>query len=142
MEIHKPAGFGTRFLAGFLDSIIVSSVIGLVVYLIAGEMKLEWASSYPWQIATLIYSTITPVVWGGYVIGKRIFKIRIRKFKDDRPVNLVDMLLREVVGKYIVGGVTFGISIIVSAFMIMIREDKRAIHDFIGGTYVRYDEPA
>ncbi|RHW43259.1 RDD family protein [Neobacillus notoginsengisoli] len=139
MEVKRPAGFGTRFLADVLDSLIVSSIIGIVVYLVKGDFQADWASSYPWQIVTMIYTTITPVVWGGYVIGKRIFKIRIRKFKDDRPVNLVDMLLREVVGKYFVAGITLGISIIVSVFMVMIREDKRAVHDLIAGTYVRYD---
>jgi uncharacterized RDD family membrane protein YckC len=41
----------------------------------------------------------------------------------------------------IVYGITLGIAVIVSAFMIGLRKDKRAIHDFIAGTYVTYEKP-
>ncbi|WP_017185499.1 RDD family protein, partial [Alkalibacillus haloalkaliphilus] len=51
-------------------------------------------------------------------------------------VTLTNTLLREVVGFHLVGIVTFGVSWIVSIFMVIFREDKRAIHDLIGGTYV------
>lgn len=46
------------------------------------------------------------------------------------------MIMREVVGKYIIVLATFGISVLVSGLMVILREDKRAIHDFISGTYV------
>lgn len=38
-------------------------------------------------------------------------------------------------------GLTLGIGVIVSAFMVGLREDKRALHDFIGGTYVTHNPP-
>ena len=47
------------------------------------------------------------------------------------------MILRVLVGALIYG-VTFGIGVIVSAFMVGMREDKRSIHDFVAGTYVTY----
>ena len=50
------------------------------------------------------------------------------------------MLLRVLVGGSCIR-LTLGIALIVSAFMVGIREDKRAIHDFIAGTYVTYDPP-
>ena len=37
-------------------------------------------------------------------------------------------------------GITFGIAAIVSGFMVGIRQDKRAIHDLIAGTYVTYEK--
>jgi uncharacterized RDD family membrane protein YckC len=84
----------------------------------------------------MLYLTITPVFWGGCVIGKRICKIKIKRYEDYENVTFRNMFMREMVGYFIIGVVTFGISIIVSIFMVMFREDKRAIHDFIGGTYV------
>ena len=42
----------------------------------------------------------------------------------------------DLVGKYIVVLATFGISVLISGLMVIFREDKRGIHDFIGGTYV------
>jgi uncharacterized RDD family membrane protein YckC len=48
------------------------------------------------------------------------------------------MLLRTLVSG-IFYALTIGIGAIVSAFMVGIREDKRAIHDFIAGTEVVHD---
>lgn len=46
------------------------------------------------------------------------------------------MFLREVIGKFLLSYITFGVATIVS--MVIFRKDKRAIHDFIGGTYVAH----
>lgn len=71
-----------------------------------------------------------PVFWSGYTIGKRICGIRIRRVDDHLPPSLGTMLLRNVVAG-IVYALTLGIGVIISAFMVAFREDKRSIHDFI-----------
>lgn len=48
------------------------------------------------------------------------------------------MLLRVVVAGLLYF-ITFGIGFIVSVIMVAVREDKRAIHDFIAGTEVVWD---
>lgn len=48
------------------------------------------------------------------------------------------MLLRNVVAG-VAYTLTLGVGLIVSAFMMGIREDKRSIHDFLAGMYVTYD---
>lgn len=48
------------------------------------------------------------------------------------------MLMRVLVAG-LVYVLTLGIGIIVSAFMVGMREDRRAIHDFIAGTEVVWD---
>lgn len=136
---RMPASFGRRLLANFLDSLILTALGGLGYFLIVGDYSIEWSNGWTWQIIYTLYLTITPVLWSGYVIGKRICKIKIKRFKDDGNVTLGNMVMREVVGLLILGTITFGISVIVSIFMVLFREDRRAIHDFVGGTYVSYD---
>lgn len=46
------------------------------------------------------------------------------------------MLLREIVGRFLLDIVSFGITHIISFFMIIFRKDKRSIHNLIGGTMV------
>lgn len=70
------------------------------------------------------------------LVGKRILTIQIRK-EGDQPVNLFQMFIREVIGKFLLGVITFGIASVVSACMIVIRKDKRAIHDLLAQTYVK-----
>ena len=48
------------------------------------------------------------------------------------------MLMRVIVAG-LVYGITFGIGFIVSVIMVAVREDKRALHDFIAGTEVVWD---
>ncbi|WP_255220286.1 RDD family protein [Terribacillus saccharophilus] len=53
-------------------------------------------------------------------------------------LSLANMILREVVGNGLLVYVTFGISLLVSAIMVLVMEDRRGLHDLISGTYVVY----
>ncbi|MCF6408130.1 RDD family protein [Pseudalkalibacillus salsuginis] len=139
MEIRKSAGLGLRILASLMDVIIILTIISVCFYFIKGEYRFTWPNGLTWQLFYTLYLTVTPVLWNGYIIGKRIFKIRIKRYKDNENVTIINMFLREVIGYYVISIITFGISLVVSLFMVIFREDKRAVHDFIGGTYVSKD---
>ena len=44
--------------------------------------------------------------------------------------------MEDIVGYYLIGVITFGLSIVVSVFMIIFHEVKRGVHGIIDGTYV------
>ncbi|WP_019241079.1 MULTISPECIES: RDD family protein [Bacillus] len=138
MNVKFPAGLGVRFLSRLLDSLFFMLVGGIITYLIKGEFSIKWQEGRTWELIYTLYLTIVPVIWGGYIIGKRILKIKIKRM-DNEKLTMKNMILREIVGFYLIGLVTFGIANVVSAFMIGFREDKRGIHDFIGGTYVGHN---
>jgi uncharacterized RDD family membrane protein YckC len=86
-----------------------------------------------------LYGLIVPVVWYGYTVGKRLVGIRIARINGEK-VSLWTMIKRNVIAG-LVYGITFGIALIVSIFMVAFRHDKRAIHDMIAGTYVTQNPP-
>lgn len=134
-NIIRPAGFWTRIFASILDTIVVMVPLGFVSYLITGS----WEGDIFTSIISILYYLILPVVWVGYTVGKRIVGVRIVKVNGEK-IGFGTMLLRVIVASLIYI-VTLGIAGIVSAFMIGLRKDKRAIHDFIAGTYVTYEKP-
>ncbi|MBP2241482.1 putative RDD family membrane protein YckC [Cytobacillus eiseniae] len=134
----KAAGFGVRLIADILDFFILVISISTVLFLLKGEYSIEWSTGWTWQIIYTLYLTFIPLVWGGYVIGKRILKIKIKRINEEE-ITFKHMFLREVVGKFLVMNITFGLSAIISVFMVVFREDKRAVHDLIAGTYVSYE---
>ncbi|MEC1664661.1 RDD family protein [Bacillus halotolerans] len=125
-----------RLGASLLDYIIVSMPLLLIYWLITGK---DPNDSMIISLVVLLYSILLPVFWQGYLIGKRICGIRIVK-KDGSQVGLVTMIMRVIIAG-LVYGITFGLGLIVSLFMIGLREDKRTLHDFIAGTYVTYASP-
>lgn len=131
----NPAGFWARLAANILDGLIIGVPLSIISYLLFGD----WEETPITSIGNLLYSLIVPVLWYGFTVGKKILGIRIAKM-DGSKVGFGTMLLRVLVAG-LVYALTFGIGIIVSAFMVGIRQDKRAIHDFIAGTYVTYDSP-
>ncbi|GAA5416838.1 hypothetical protein Pryu01_01877 [Paraliobacillus ryukyuensis] len=132
------ASFGRRLVADFLD-FFVFSILSFMIFPWAIESYLnDWTDGLWWNLLYVLYGTIVPVLWGGYNIGKRILRIKIKRI-DEEKVTWKNMILREVIGKNVIAYLTFGITTIVSVFMIIFREDKRAVHDLIAGTYVRYD---
>lgn len=133
--MNQPAGFWVRFGAIVLDGIIIGISL-LVISMIVSNNE-DTREDFV-NIMSALYSLLVPVLWRGYTVGKRICKIRIRKVKDHSPPGIGTMLMRDLVAG-LVYALTFGIAAIVTIFMVAIREDKRAIHDFIAGTEVVHD---
>ncbi|GED70393.1 hypothetical protein BRE01_40950 [Brevibacillus reuszeri] len=133
--ISNPVGFWRRFGAALLDGLIIGIPLSIIAYLITGENQGHWSTN---TISTL-YTLLLPIFWYGYTIGKKILGVRIVKV-DGEPVGIGAMLLRVLVGGLIYA-ITFGLAAIASAIMVGVRQDKRAIHDLIAGTYVTSDQP-
>jgi uncharacterized RDD family membrane protein YckC len=128
--ITKPAGFWKRVLASLLDSVIIGIPLAILSYFITGN----WEGDIFTSLLNVLYFLIVPVLWSGYTVGKKIVGIRIVKVNGEK-LGFGAMLLRTVVAS-IIYVITLGIAFIVSAIMVAVREDKRAIHDFLAGTYV------
>lgn len=128
----NPAGFWVRLLATLLDGLIICLPLGIIFILLTGN----WDDIYFYLLIT-IYSIIVPILWHGYTVGKRIMNVRIVKV-DGSKLGIGAMLMR-----YVVAGLIYFpiIGVIVSAFMVGLREDKRSLHDLIAGTYVTYNAP-
>lgn len=135
LATKRYAYFLERLLAKFLDFNIVSISVAIIFFMVSGEFSIGWRSGMAWDVFYTLYLIIIPVIWFGYVIGKRICKIKLKR-TDGNNVTLLNTFLREVIGFHLIGILTLGLSLIISIFMVIFREDKRAIHDIIGGTYV------
>ncbi|WP_024631939.1 MULTISPECIES: RDD family protein [unclassified Paenibacillus] len=129
------AGFWIRLGASFLDALIVSLPLAIIVGVLTGNFDNDEPLA---KLISGLYSILLPVFWYGRTIGKRICGIRIRKYDTHEPPGIGTMLMRVVVAG-LVYAITFGIGFIISVFMVAIREDKRALHDFIAGTEVVWD---
>lgn len=131
----REAGFWIRLGASILDGIIVSIPLAIIVGVLTGNFDNDEPLA---KLLSGLYSILLPVFWYGRTIGKRICGIRIRKYDTHEPPGIGTMLMRVVVAG-LVYGITFGIGFIASLIMVAVREDKRAIHDFIAGTEVVWD---
>ncbi|TVT28950.1 RDD family protein [Salinicoccus cyprini] len=130
------AGFWVRLGARVLDALLIGMVIGTLVFVFRMDTESRLTQAIE-SVASILYFVLFPTFVYGYTVAKRLLNIRIVK-KDGTDVNLSTMVLREVLGG-IIYAVTFGLALIVSAFMVGLRKDKRAIHDLIAGTYVTHD---
>jgi len=137
MYEYNRAGFGIRFFSSIIDMFILIIPITILLNFINGEFSTQWSEGYLWDIGYVIYLTVLPVLWKGYVIGKRLTGIKIKRI-DGEDVTFANMILREVVGNGLLVFITLGISLLVSAIMVLVMEDRRGLHDLIGGTYVVY----
>lgn len=134
--VDRPAGFWIRFGANLLDALLIGLPLFFISYLITGDTTQQEPFT---DVLSFLYSLLVPVFWYGYTVGKKLVGIRIVKINGD-PVGIGTMLMRNLVaGLFYV--ITIGIGLIISAFMVGMREDKRAIHDLIAKTYVTYNRP-
>ncbi|WP_336780199.1 RDD family protein [Paenibacillus illinoisensis] len=129
------AGFWIRLGASILDGIIIALPLMVIAGLITGNFDSDEPIA---QILSALYSILLPVFWYGRTLGKRICGIRIQRYDTHEPPGIGTMVMRVVVAG-LVYGITFGIGFIASVIMVAVREDKRALHDFIAGTEVVWD---
>jgi uncharacterized RDD family membrane protein YckC len=135
-QVIKPAGFWIRLLGNLLDGVIISIPLALIDFLITGDFDNDDPVT---SIIGFIYAVAVPILWYGYTVGKRIVGVRIVKV-NGKKLGIGAMLLRVLVAG-IVYGLTLGIALIVSVFMVIFRKDKRSLHDIMAGTYVTYAKP-
>ncbi|WP_371316528.1 RDD family protein [Heyndrickxia ginsengihumi] len=131
MEV-RPAGFWIRLCATIIDSILITIVSAIFFWVKSSRTKEIIQTTLE-----LLYDLIVPVAWNGFTVGKRVCRIRIVKV-DGSKITFKTVIMRYIVGCFVYT-ITFGLGAIVSAFMVGLRKDKRAIHDFIAGTHVIYD---
>lgn len=132
---REPGGFWRRLGANFLDGLVFAPIYVLVIY--AFNVSEDTADGIL-GLLQILYMIILPVVWVGYTVGKKAVGVQIVRI-DGKKVTFFTMLKRVILGM-LVHVLTLGIGYVVSAFMVGLREDKRAIHDFIAGTQVVRDE--
>lgn len=151
---QNPAGFWIRLGAAILDGIFITIAFSILFLLIplpgSDEIvynvediivytRADLLSEVLSGIGQLIYLIVVPVVWFGFTVGKRICGVRIVKL-DGSKLGIGAMILRSFVAGLLYA-FSFGILVLISGLMVMIRKDKRSIHDFIAGTYVTRDLP-
>jgi len=131
-SVVMPAGFWIRFIATLIDSIVISAPFGIITFAL-GNVENPTVDALS-NITSILYTLLLPVYWHGYTVGKKLMGIRIVKVNGER-VGIGTMLMRNIVSGLIYV-LTLGIAVIISAFMVALRTDRRAIHDLIAGTYV------
>jgi uncharacterized RDD family membrane protein YckC len=130
------AGFWIRFVAAFIDGLILSIPQAIVrVFVTVANFGTMYV------IASNVLSFL--ITWAYYVfmtnnyqatLGKKAVGIMVISSKPER-LTLNQVLLRETVGK-IVSALTIAIGYIMAGF----TEKKQALHDMIAGTVVVYKD--
>ena len=136
------AGIGRRFVAVFLDGIIVSVAtspvkLGLmfVLPIIAGSKSGPIASF----ILNALISLVVCYFYYGYFYsrrgatpGKMVMGLRVLRDQDGTYLSYNESFLREFVGKGIIAVCTLGIDYLVAFF----RDDRKTLHDIVFKTKV------
>ncbi|MFC4735989.1 RDD family protein [Bacillus daqingensis] len=136
MTVSRPAGFLSRLGANIVDGLLITVVWVIISYIVYQEFT---AGDLIQNILQAVYAVVVPALWYGYSVGKYAFGIRIARI-DGKKVGIGTMLMR-VFGAGIVYALTLGIALLASVIMVLVRKDRRAVHDFIAGTYVTHEPP-
>jgi uncharacterized RDD family membrane protein YckC len=139
------AGIGSRFMAAFLDGLIVAAV-----YLALFLLSLLWAAggllggnrSIWWDaLVTLVvfcinwgYYATFEALWRGQTPGKRLAKIRVIK-NSGRPINAFEAISRNLIRVIDFLPVFYGVGVIV----MLLNAKHRRLGDFVAGTLVVHE---
>lgn len=157
MSEVKYAGFWLRFIASFVDTIVLALPVGAVIYFLsdgnwfdfsqyqqnmqaamAGNAQLALTNSpttsMKWELlfefAVLVVTVIFWRRWRGATPGKHFVHIKIVDAKTFEDIDNKQAITRSI--GYIVSTIPFLLGFIMVAF----RKDKRALHDLLAGTVV------
>ena len=86
-------------------------------------------------ILLIVYYVVVPLLLDGQTIGKKVFKLQMM-MDDGKKVNYKTMFYREAIGRVFINFASLGITAIVSIFIMMLREDKKALADILAKTKV------
>lgn len=111
------------FIRNQTASIDVTLLVRLLVAGLVIEMYLI--------VSTVIY----PILTKGSTIGQQLFKIKMVNENGSNCTFLV-LFIRQTLGNTLAGLLSFGVTAIISLFLMIYREDNRSIADVLAKTYV------
>ena len=123
---------GARLQASTLDTVFAAALAQFATVMLASVMSGDYEFIAAILITVLYYAL--PLTFNGQTLGKKIFGLRVLPIDEDRSLNIKEALIRETIGKamsYIALGIGF--------FMILWRDDRRALHDLLSKTIVMQD---
>jgi len=140
------AGFWVRLAAIMLDSIILTIAYLLIAICGFGLMMVvePISSSLAGLIAIGLFLIIILgsiayypffLITKGATPGKLILGLVVVDSNYQYPLSIGSALLREILGREIVDGITMGLG----NLLIIFDSKKQSLHDRIGGTYVVYE---
>jgi len=161
LQTIRYAGFWIRLIASFLDTLFLALPVAFVIYFISDGNWFDFAqyqqnmiyaingyadkalqtqptTSLQWElIFELSVLVITIIFWKkfrGTTPGKRLVHIKIVDAKTFKNIDNTQAITRSV--GYIVSTLPF----LIGFFIVLFRQDKRALHDLLAQTAVIYDE--
>ncbi len=151
------AGFWTRFVASFLDTIFLALPVAVVIYFLSDGQWFDWATyqqnmayamqgnasaalaqqpqtDLRWEIFfELAVLTVTVLFWRrwrGATPGKRVVHITIVDAKTLGDIDNKQAITRSL------GYIVSTLLLLMGFLMVAFRQDKRALHDLLAGTVV------
>ena len=140
------AGWWTRVGAVLVDTLILLAITCfalIAAVIVAAPFGGSGDISGPlWLLFTLVLCSAYFVVLmkragaqNGQTLGKQAVGIKVIR-DDGAPVTTKTVLIREVVLKFIVGTVTFGLGVLIDMLWPLVDRENRALHDMVVKTHV------
>ncbi|MBA1438372.1 MAG: RDD family protein [Epsilonproteobacteria bacterium] len=154
------AGFWIRFVASLLDTFLLALPVGIVIYFLSGGEWFDFAqyqqnlqlalsgdpnalqnqptTSFRWELVfELAVLAVTVLFWEkfkGATPGKKMVGIRIVDAKTFQDISNKQAITRSL--GYIPSTLLFGLGFL----MVLLRKDKRALHDILADTAVLHTQ--
>ncbi len=147
-----------RLLAWAIDTVVTLAIAVFILFLTSSEaifnliidqnaeLVLSLVSFYELlqiglviQIVLTVYYVMIPVANKGQTLGKKMCKIRVVK-EDGEDATFTCLFLKFAIGEQFLSALTFGVSLLVNALVILYRKDDRSMHDMIAKTKVIFVE--
>ena len=139
------AGFFARLTAWLLDRFIIGIPI-LIVRMVTGLVSLGISSKlwtkdilFTFSPADIVYYLIGAAYFviftymGGRTIGKRIMKLCVVSADENRKPTLFEIVFRETFGRFLSAFI-----LCLGYLMIVVGDEKQALHDYLADTRVVY----
>lgn len=85
-----------------------------------------------------LYGTVSMIILRNKTIGMHIMQIKVIKTNNSK-IKILDVIIRQFLGKIIIPSFTFGISNLVSFFWMLFSKRNNTVQDKIAGTLVVED---
>lgn len=139
------AGLGKRFVAWFLDALLIAIVFSVIAFGLGALLGLGTQSenaglavlvdlivAFVGLVAYFVYHTVMEAVYG-YTLGKLAMDIVVTT-ESGEPVSWGGSIIRNAVR--IIGRFLFPFSWLLAVFLIVVSDEQQRLGDMVASTYV------